>query len=225
MVAITMTREVSVPPGGWARTGIVHRVAALDRRDITVVDGIVVTTVARTLADLGSVVPVAMVRQALDDAWRRGISIGWLRDTAVRLHRPGQRGTGVLLALLDEASREGGVPESWLERLVERLVMVDGMPPLVRQHVIRDEGGRFVARVDLAAPAIRLAIEAHSRRFHFGTGPQSRDEDRDLRLAALGWEVRYLGYQHTRRADDVVPLVLGAVKHRKLQLSVPGRAS
>jgi hypothetical protein len=209
--------EVSVR-GNRTRTassGIVHRVAALERCDVIVVDGIQTTTVARTLADLGSVVPARLVLKALDSARRIGVSTMWCRQTAERLHRPGQSGTAVLLRLLDEAARNR-VPESWLERLVEELLAVPGLPPLVRQYTVRDTAGCFVARVDLAMPSIRLAIEAHSRRFHFGHGPEAADEDRDLRLAACGWEVMYLGYQHAKRPAQVVPLVLETVSQRKL---------
>ena len=112
--------------------------------------------------------PPDRVRQALDDARRRGASLKWLNDTARRLHRPGQRGTGVILALLEEAAVEGRAPDSWFERLVERCLACPDLPPLVRQHVVRDERGRFVARIDVAMPSIKLGIEAHSRAFHTG---------------------------------------------------------
>ena len=197
--------------------GIVHQVAALEPCDVIVMDGIPTTTVARTLADLGSVAPRRRVLKALDSARRSGVSTTWCRQTAERLHRPGQAGTGVLLGLLDEAQGDR-VPESWLERLVEELLAVPGIPPLVRQFVVRDDGGRFIARVDLAIPSIRLAIEAHSRRFHFGRGAGAADEERDLRLTASGWATLYLGYQHTRRPAEVVPLVVAAVAHRKSEV-------
>ncbi len=203
--------------------GIVHRVAALDPCDVTVVNGIPATTIARTLADLGSVSSTRDVLKALDSARRIGVSPRWCRETAERLHRPGQAGTGVLLGLLVEAARVR-VPDSWLERLVEELLAAPGFPPLLRQYTVRDDAGRFVARVDLAVPSVRLAIEAHSRRFHFGHGPEAADEDRDLRLAACGWEVLYLGHQHTRRPRDVVPLVVASVSQRKLDVGVPQRA-
>jgi len=77
-----------------------------------------------------------------------------------------------------------------------------------------DEDGRFVARTDGAYPGIRLGIEAHSRKFHFGLDPEQRDEDRDLRVAAAGWELLYLGHQHTKRPEQVASVVVAAVRER-----------
>jgi hypothetical protein len=188
--------------------------AALEPCDVTVVDAIPATTIARTLADLGSVIPARHVLKALDSARRNGVSTGWCRQTAERLQRPGQAGTAVLLGLLDQAGRDR-VPDSWLERLVEELLAVPGLPPLVRQYTVRDDVGRFLARVDLAMPSIRLAIEAHSRRFHFGEIAEAADEERDLRLTACGWETLYLGYQHTKRPSQVVRLVVATISRRK----------
>ncbi len=62
------------------------------------------------------------------------------------------------------------------------------------QHELRDARGRLVARFDLAFPALRLAVEAHSRAFHTGAHREAPDERRDVRAALLGWEVHYFGY-------------------------------
>jgi hypothetical protein len=191
-----------------------HRVAALEEADRVIVRGVPSTTLARTLADLGSVVSERAVLKALDSALRTGTSRIWLRQTAKRLHRPGQRGTATLHRLLDQLDVEGTVPASWLERLVEELVATSGLPPLVRQHEIRDGSGRFIARADGAYPSIKLGFEAHSRRFHFGLGPAASDEDRDLRAAAVGWELLYLGHRHTQRPEAVARLVAAAVRRR-----------
>ena len=119
-----------------------HHVAAIDRRDVVTVDGIRTTGLARTLADLGSVVDPTAVRRALTDARRRRTSLGWLRDTAERLHRPGQAGTGTLLRSLDATPLEGRVPGSWFEELVAMCLHDPGLPPAVPQYEIRDTGGR-----------------------------------------------------------------------------------
>ena len=192
---------------------VVHRVGALARSDRVVIDGIATTGLARTLADLGSVAP-RLVERALDDARRRGTSLQWLRRTAVRLHRPGQSGTSVLLDLLaavDPAVQPRG---SWFERLVERCLTSPTLPPLERQWTVRDASGRFVARLDLAFPSIRLGVEAHSRAFHFGAHAEAADERRDLRLAALGWEVLYAGWHDTAHPDRLLAVVEATAQAR-----------
>lgn len=191
---------------------IAHRVASLPRSDRHTVDGVPCTGVARTLADLGSIVSDDAVQRAFDDARRRGTSLVWLRRTATRLHRPGQHGTRVLLDLLDAVS---GPPRgSWFEQLVERCLLSPRLPAIERQWTVRDARGRFVARLDLAMPAIRLGVEAHSRRFHFGAAAEAADERRDLKLAALGWEVLYVGWHDLGDADRLLSVVEAAAAAR-----------
>ena len=121
--------------------------------DFTRLDGIRCTGIARTLCDLGSVDPRDQVKAAFESVWRRGVSLLWLRG-----HRavapPGQRGTGVLMSLLDEAVTHRTPTESALETFVENSLA--GIPGLVRQHVIFDAGHRFLARVDLQFQSSRL---------------------------------------------------------------------
>jgi hypothetical protein len=192
----------------------VHEVADLDPSDVLAVRGIRCTGLARTLCDLGSVVEPSAVERALDDARRRGVSLRWLEETATRLHRPGQRGTGMLLRLVAEARKTPAVRGSWFERLVEDCLQSPELPPLVRQHEVRDDDGQLVGVLDLAFPSIRLGVEAHSRQFHFGRAAEQRDEDRDHRLASCGWEVLYVGWQDTRHPDELLGVVVGAARYR-----------
>lgn len=63
--------ELSVDSAHRWRFGgdvVAHHVAALGRADVTEIDGIAVTTLARTLCDLGSVCRPDLVAQAL--TWR-----------------------------------------------------------------------------------------------------------------------------------------------------------
>lgn len=78
-----------------------HHVTSMEPCDVTTVAGIPCCTMPRCLADLGSVVGRRQVRQALTSARRQGLDLELTRSVAERLHRPGQRGTGVLLRLLD----------------------------------------------------------------------------------------------------------------------------
>jgi very-short-patch-repair endonuclease len=194
---------------------VTHHVSEVDEPDLVRIGGIVTTSIARTLADLGSVVRNRdLVERAVTDARRGGVSIEVVRATADRLHRPGQSGTGVLRRLLDSIPYEGVVPDSWFEEVVRRCLDDRRIPEVVPQYRIRDAAGRIVARVDLAIPSVRLAIEAHSRRHHFGPRAQRLDEERDVRLAARGWEVLYVGWHQAKSPRSVADAVAGVVAAR-----------
>lgn len=178
--------------------------------DFTEVDGIACAGIARTLCDLGSVDSAERVNIAFESAWRRGHSLEWMRQTAERLHRPGQRGTGVLLKLLDEAHTAVKATESALELQVERALA--DIPGLVRQFSVFDRDGRFIARVDFAIPKLKIAIEAHSRRFHFNR--EHTDALRETSLQAEGWIVRYVTSHQARNRAALSKSVIALVRAR-----------
>lgn len=214
------TCEISVQYPRSVRTTsglsiVTHRVDHLGPPDLVTIDGIPSTGKARTLVDLGSVVSRDSLTKAIIGAYQHGLSLQTLRATAERLHRPGQSGTGLVLSAIDNLMRHGAVPESWLEEVLRRIIDHPQLPQLVPQYTLVDERERVVARFDFAFPSVRLAIEGHSRRFHFGPINESLDEDRDLRVARLGWEIVYLGWHSTHRPDEVVQLLLDVVRHRR----------
>jgi hypothetical protein len=194
---------------------VVHHTTMLDRADRFVRNGLPCTTLARTLTDLGSSEEEDKVWRALISARRlHRVNPLWLQQTALRLDRPGQRGTGVLVRALRRWSAEGVLPESWFEELLRCLLVHPDIPEIVPQFVITNERGVFVARVDLAIPAARIGIEGHSRAFHFGPIHEAADEDRDLRATAVGWELIYLGWYAQRRPIDVVQLIAQSCRTR-----------
>jgi hypothetical protein len=193
---------------------ITHQVATLDPCDLVTVQGIRCTGLARTIVDLGSVCDPLAVRRALTDLRRRRTSLRWLQLTAERLHRPGQRGSGVLLRHLAAIPFEGRVPDSWFEELLALCIADPALAPVVPQYPIRNAAGRIVARTDIGFPSVRLGLEAHSRRFHFGPDAEPLDEQRDLRAAACGWELLYLGWYATSRPSQVLTMVKEVVAAR-----------
>ena len=153
----------------------------IPEEDITTIDGIPVTKPARTLLDLATVEPEAVVERCLDDALRRRlVSLSflerWLEDPRRRRHR----GAPVLRRLL-EARSAVGVTESPLEARVLTLMRDAGLPITMLQYVVHDEG-RFVARLDFAYPEARVGIEAEGFRYHDGRA--SFDAER---AAGTGW--------------------------------------
>jgi len=205
------TLELSVPADMRFRPKldcVVHRAASLDSVDLTTVKGFPCVTRERALAELGSVVRgIKPVRKALTSARRRGLDLARARATAERLHRPGQRGTGVMLRLLDNIPWEGQVPATWFEELLALCFDDPDLPDMRLQHPIRNSSGRVVARVDIAFPSVRLGLEAHSREFHFGADAERLDEDRDIAVALCGWELTYLGWYATKRPAEVLRIV------------------
>jgi hypothetical protein len=180
--------------------------------DVTVVDGIPCAGLARTICDLGWMAPHLLCR-GFDDYQRRGFALAWVEQTAARLESFHPHGLHRVRTELDRRRHGGVAPESWFERLVEQLLLTAGIGLVIRQYEVRADDGRFVARVDLAIPEIRLAIEAHSRRFHTGPQREAFDQRRDNRLAEVGWETVYVGWAD--RSAAKVAQQIGAIARRR----------
>jgi hypothetical protein len=186
----------------------VHQARELDDIDMVSIDHIRCTGLARTLVDLGAVCTEDEVWKALIAARRiHDLSPAWLTTTATRLDRPGPSGVKTIRRLLRRWADEGVLPESFFEDLMVAMLADPALPEVVRQHTVRDRSGAFVARVDAAIPAARVAFEAHSRRFHFGPMREAADEDRDLRITGAGYEVIYLGWYATKTPGSVLAQV------------------
>jgi hypothetical protein len=204
---------------GRVRHGHVHSTDRLEPCDVTEVDGIPVTSVARTLCDVGAVVSDDLVERFLDDALRRGFPLTWIEETLERVHRPGPSGTHSLLRVLSRSDRKGVVPDSWKERCLERMLDHEELQPLVRQHEIRDRDGKFVARLDLAIPDARVGIEFHSDAWHHGPRRGRRDRRRDLAASQAGWELVYLDESDFALPGDAVEALLDIVRRRRAEIA------
>jgi hypothetical protein len=210
-IEATVQRAFRLDP---AVAAVTHHVRPLEPQDVTVVDGIPCTTLRRTLCDLGSVVPTKLVRRALTSARRRGVDLAELYEDAIRLHRPHQSGTGVLLRLLRSIAWEGNLPATWFEELLGLCLNDPALPRMVMQYPIVDAAGEVVARTDIGFPSVRLGLEAHSRQFHFGPDAERLDEDRDLAAARCGWELLYLGWYATKKPAQVLGIVKEVIAQR-----------
>lgn len=173
-----------------------------------VVSAIPVSTAARTLLDLGAVVPASRVEDALDDALRRGlVSLDALHRMVEEERGKGRRGVGVLRKLLELRPAAAAPTESVLEGRALRLILGAGLPRPVTQHEVRD-GARLVARVDLAYPDALVAVEVDGYSWHSGRSDWQRDMARGNALAALGWTVLHITAEDIReRPEDAVATI------------------
>ena len=169
--------EITVPPGRSNRNALarVHRSTVKEVRR----DGVPVTTVARTIGDLAGVVGGDVLEEAVDDVLCRRLV------TLEALER-GARARALRAVL--EAWNGDALPAGVAEMRVVRELLAARLPQPVRQYEIR-HGGQFVARVDLAYPDQRLALELDGFRWHAGRGPFRSDRLRRNRVEAAGWRL------------------------------------
>jgi hypothetical protein len=203
--------EVSVRNGRYPEIDgvIVHRAKRLDPCDVTEVDGIATTSVARTLCDLGAVVDQDTVERSLDCALRSGHSLRWIEEVHGRVDRPGPSGTATLGRILADPRRQGRLPDSWLERLIQRAASRPELPELVMQHEVRDPvTGRRVAVLDGCFPDWRIGIEGHSKRFHGSGRREWLDLERDNVLGTLGYEIVYVTWPLANDPDRLCDIVV-----------------
>ena len=180
--------HVTVRPGASTRSklALVHR-APLQVIDRTLVGHVPVTTPARTLVDIAAIVPREQLIEIADNALcSKLVTPDAVAAALARAERaPGRRGGGLLRSVLedwDPLIRPGSPAELRTLRLLRQW----GFPTPVKQHVITDAAGRFVARVDLAWVPAKVAGEYDSVRFH-GPTRWRRDEPRYDAIDGAGW--------------------------------------
>jgi hypothetical protein len=180
--------EISVPQqrSGRNALAVVHRPLELPRSDRTTRDRVPVTRPVRLLADLAARVSPELLEEAVDDLLCRRLVE--LEKVVRRVDASAsRRGIDVLRRILRAWDGEG-VPANVAEMRIVRVLVDAGLPPPVRQYEIWVDGV-LVARVDLAYPWARLALELDSFRWHAGRGPFRSDRVRGNRIAAAGWGV------------------------------------
>jgi hypothetical protein len=95
------------------------------------------------------------------------------------------------------------LPDGVAEMQVVRRLLAAGLPQPVRQYEIW-VGGVLVARVDLAYPEYRLAMELDGFRWHAGRRPFRSNRLRRNRIEAVGWRLLEAA------PEDIDELVAGA---------------
>jgi hypothetical protein len=163
----------------------VHRVARLTADDVAVVDGIPVTSIARTLVDLAAVLPARALAKALEEAERSNrFDLRAIEAALARTRGRNGGGHGAIRAALSALARSGTtVTRSRLEERFLRLIDVHGLPrPSANAWTHRME-------VDAAWPAARLVVELDGWDAHRTRDAFQRDRTRSNDLQAEGWTV------------------------------------
>lgn len=180
----------------------VHRMT-LRRQEVTTLDGIAVTTLARTIFGLASVSGARELRQTLARAARERETI--LDEVKALIARyPGRRGVRVLRGLL-----EGGKPPVFTRSEAEErfltLIRRTGLPhPEVNTRV---EG----CEVDFLWRSHRLVVEVDGFAYHASRVRFERDRRRDGMLATRGFHVIRVTWQQIVRESEAMLVRLAQV--------------
>lgn len=168
----------------------VYRVRSLPPSHVTVRSGFRVTSLARTVVDLASVLTPRPFELAFESALRSGrASAAAIRRTLEQTN-PKQQGRRLLRRLLD--AYPGTPTGSALEADAWIHIRESGLPLPVRQYRIRNEEGIVVARPDFAYPELLLAIEVDGFVAHSKSRDLAHDRDRQNLMGLLGWKTYHI---------------------------------
>ena len=178
-----------------SREGIrVHRVSEFDERDLSSRHGVPLTTPARTLLDLATILARADLGRAVEQAELRRMT-NHEQLTALLTRSRSHRGAARLEAVLDPGRQ---FTRSEAERRLLRLVKAAGLPtPAANTWVAGYE-------VDFLWPGERLVVEVDGYAFHSTRAAFERDRVRDADLQAHGYRVLRFTWRRLAEAPEAV---------------------
>jgi very-short-patch-repair endonuclease len=162
----------------------------------TVVDGIPVTTVPRTILDLAAVASRRQVERVLNEVEVRELN-DRLSIPDLLARYPRRRGTPVLRDLLSEDAEAAGVTRNDFEETLVSLLDSHRLPrPRFNADVA--VAGRFFS-ADCLWQRERLIVELDGRTVHGTRKAFESDRERDRLLMVDGWRVMRVTWRQLRR--------------------------
>ncbi len=192
--------ELTVPGGDLReQPGLTIHRDLLAGDEIIDSGGVPITTALRTAWDLARWLPTVEAVVAMDALAR----VGRFAPTAVlriQGRYPRARWCRRVPGVIDLADPRAESPMETRSRLV---LVLRGLPRPELQYKVYDELGEFVARLDMAYPLLKLAIE-YDGRGHLTAWQQETDARRLNRLDECGWSVRRFTSPDVLRTPDAM---------------------
>jgi very-short-patch-repair endonuclease len=159
-----------------------HYVRVLHPEDATTVDGIPVTSLARTYLDLAEILNHARLIDVLEAGQRQNkLDVSALQ--AVITRSTGRHGTEPLQAAMAELTDAPPLLQSGLERAFRHIARTHHLPMPQFNGYVEGE------LVDVVWREHRLVVEVDGRKWHIGKRAFSEDRRRDRKLVRAGWRV------------------------------------
>lgn len=217
--------DITVPKGTFVRDreATVHFSTQLpDHHVVDLVDGARVTSVARTVFDLGGVLDEVSHLSVIEDARNRELCTDFeLGEVYADLCGRGRRGSAAWQRLAHLTARLARPPMSHLELELQEALVAGGLPPAVQQHAVVLPTGRTVL-LDLAYVDRRLDVEVDHSRWHSTAAAVEADKVRDLQLTVIGWEhMRFTERMLARRIRVCVAMVAAVYDRRAAPAAEP----
>lgn len=166
--------------------GIVVHSETLLRGEVVDVDGMPVTSPARTAFDIGRWTSSRLHAVQRLDALVNATEFKIIEGGAVMAEHRGMRGLVRLRAVLPLV--DGGAESPQETRT--RLVLIDaGLPTPQTQIRVCDKYGDFVARIDMGYRKLLVGIEYDGPQHWTDPAQRQRDIDRHAALTDLGWTI------------------------------------
>lgn len=184
-----------------------HSSTTLTAADVTTVDAIPCTTVARTVLDLGDVVPTREVERSLEEG--DFLEIIDFRAIEEQLERNPTRQAALRLREAMATLRPDTAPtDNAFGELLLATCRRAGVPEPQRQLWIDPGDGEPPVQADFAWPEHKLIVETDGAAAHRTRHRFEADRRRDQRLAVLGWRtIRITWRQLTREPARVERLL------------------
>jgi hypothetical protein len=205
--------EVTVPGrSGRDRPGIdIHHARNLTPADVTVVDTIPCTTVARTLLDLAEVVTPRQLERAFDQSEILELfDLHAIKDQLVR--NPTRPGATAVQRVLEEHYIGSTATQNEFEEAFFAVCRRFDLPdPLVNEWVDLQDGEPMIW-ADFVWRPQRVIVETDGRKVHGTWQARQRDPRRDQRAILARWQpVRTTWNQVFRRPQELGPTLVQLV--------------
>lgn len=183
------------------RRGVVVHHAVLPPADRALIEGIPVTSVARTILDESAVRSRQRLRRLVKEAEFAGlVDCDALADVLAR--HPRRRGRRALARIVDEYVLGAGRTRSELEDRFLAFRASRGLPMPETNVVLDLPSGKI--EVDCLWRDARLVVELDGRQAHSTAGAFEADRARDRRLVAAGWRPMRVTWAHLHRDSDTL---------------------
>ncbi len=177
------------PAARSALTGVrIHIDTSLAQRELATIDGIPVTSIQRTIADLAASLPAAEHRALVDGALaKRRVPLAALESELTRMAAGRRAGTRRLRSAI-AVWRDRPNLQSPAEAAMMRALVATGVPMPTTQLLVIGVGGK-TKRIflDFAWADAKVALEVDGATYHSRPHRLEADHERDLDLRLLGW--------------------------------------